>query len=178
MTSEERSRSPENQFAWRTIAWLATGILAILAVAPPRSVTAQARVPSAWFGTWTVTRETSTYAGPPSYRRATYRIEPSADGAGLHVVYEAVLTRGGVTHLEWTGALDGREHEVQGADDALTYAYRRLTDERCELIARIDGHVIATATVVFASDGRTMTTTTHVRTADETITTETIYSKQ
>ena len=132
-----------------------------------------------WFGTWTVARETSSYAGPPAYRRATYRIEPSADGTGLSVIYEAVLTRGGTTHLEWTGRLDGRDYAVQGADENLTYAYRRVTDDRYELTARIDGRVVATATVSFTPDGRMMTTTTRARAADgRMITTETVYAKR
>ena len=174
IVAERRRRLIENRFAWRRRARIA---IAALAIVLPRAAVAQ--VPSVWLGTWTVTRETSTYAGPPSYRRAFYRIEPSADRKGLHVVYEAVLPRGGVTHLEWTGTLDGREYEVQGADDYLTYAYRRITDEHYELIARVDRRIVATATVAFASDGRTMTTTTRARAADgQTITTVTIYSRQ
>src|SRR5215208_4791445 len=67
-----------------------------------------AGVPIVWFGTWKVNVEKSTYTGAPAYKRATYTIEP-ADG-GLKVIYDMVLPRGGITHLEWTGKLDGKDY--------------------------------------------------------------------
>jgi hypothetical protein len=97
----------------------------------------------------------------------------------LLVVYEAVLPRGGVTHLEWIGKLDGRDYIVQGADEYLTYAYRPAGDGRYELTARVDGRIAATATVSFAPDGQTMTTVTHARAPDgRRIETETVYTKR
>src|SRR5688572_3919152 len=82
-----------------------------------------AQVPAAWIGTWTLNVAKSTYdPGPPPYKRATYTIEPWNDG--LKVTYEMVHPRGGLTHLEWVGKLDGRDYRVQGIDEVLTYAYR------------------------------------------------------
>lgn len=122
-------------------------------------------------------KEQSTYTGPPAYKRATYTIEPAGDG--LRVIYDAVLPRGGVTHLEWTGRLDGREYIVQGVDQFLTYAYRGAGDGSYELVARIDGRAAATARVVFSADGRTMTTTTRAGGADgQPVTTTTVYAKK
>jgi hypothetical protein len=135
------------------------------------------QVPPVWFGTWRVSVERSTYSGEPGYKRATYTIQPARDG--LKVVYEAVLPRGGVQHLEWTGRLDGRDYPVQGVDEYMTYAYRPLDDGKYELTARIDGRVVATATVAFAPDGKTMTTTTVARAASgQSITTNTVYEKE
>jgi len=130
-----------------------------------------------WFGTWKVDLEKSTYSGAPGYKRATYTIEPAA--GGLKVVYEAVLPRGGVTHMEWTGRLDGREYPVQGVEEFLTYAYFDRGDGSYQIVARIDGRVAATSDVRFSSDGRTMTTTTVARGgAGQSVTTTTVYIKQ
>ena len=34
-------------------------------------------------------------------------------GDGIKVVYDMVRPRGGVTHMEWTGKLDGMDYAVQ-----------------------------------------------------------------
>jgi len=137
---------------------------------------AGAEAPPVWAGTWQLAHETSSYSGPPAYTRATYVIE--ADDDGLHVVYDAVLSRGGVTHLEWRGKLDGRERPVQGSDEYLTYAYRAGAHDTWELTARIDGHVVATATVSFSADGREMTTVTRATVDRRPIVTTTVYRRR
>ena len=137
---------------------------------------AAAQVPPVWFGTWKVSIERSTYSGAPGYKRAVYTIQPARDG--LKVVYEAVLPRGGVQHLEWTGKLDGHDYPVQGIDEFMTYAYQPVGNGTYELTARIDGRVVATATVSFSADGKMMTTTTVARAANgQPITTNTVYVK-
>jgi hypothetical protein len=60
-----------------------------------------------WFGTWTLNLARSTYSpGPPPFKRATRRIETSGDD--IKITDEMVRTRGGITHLEWTGRFDGK----------------------------------------------------------------------
>jgi hypothetical protein len=150
-------------------------LLTILALSLAHAAAAQ--VPPVWFGTWKVSLEQSTYTGSPGYTRATYTIESARDG--LKVVYEAVLPRGGVTHLEWTGKLDGQDYPVQGAEEFMTYAYHPESNGSYELVAKIDGRVVATATVSFSADGRRMTTTTVARSATGApITTKTVYVKE
>jgi hypothetical protein len=154
----------------QAIRWCLTVLCAAI-VAP-----ATAQVPPVWFGTWKVSVERSTYSGEPAYKRATYTIQPARDG--LKVVYEAVLPRGGVQHLEWIGKLDGQDYPVQGIDEYMTYAYQPESDGKYELIAKIDGRPVATATVSFSPDGKTMTTTTVARGAGgQAITTNTVYVK-
>jgi hypothetical protein len=150
-------------------------LIALLAtlVLPPTMNGQEAPI---WAGTWHVASETSTYTGPPSYTRATYIIAPEGDG--LHITYEGVLSRGGVTHLEWRGKLDGSEQPVQGSDEYLTYAYLAPSIARWELTARIDGRVVATAVVTFAADGKTMTTVTRAVADGKPIVTTTVCRKR
>ena len=41
----------------------------------------------------------------------------------MKVIYEMVHPRGGVTHLEWMGRIDGKDYPLQGIDAFVTYAY-------------------------------------------------------
>ena len=134
-------------------------------------------VPTVWFGTWTVNIAKSTYTGAPGYKRATYVIEPSDDG--LKVIYEMVLPRGGITHLEWIGRLDGKDYQVQGIDEFLTYAYTPRADGSYGIVAKVDDRVAASSEVRFSGDGRRMiTTTTATGRQGQRITTSTVYEKQ
>lgn len=120
---------------------------------------ASADAPDAWLGTWTLNVERSTYVpGPAPYRRAAYRIERLDDG--FRVVYNMVHPRGGTTHLEWTGRMDGRDYALQGVDQPITYAYRAAGPGAWEIVVKIDGRVAARSRVTLSPDGRTMTTTT------------------
>jgi hypothetical protein len=128
---------------------------------------------ASWFGTWTLNLARSTYSpGPPPFTRATRRIEPSGDG--IKITDDMVRSRGGITHVEWTGKFDGMDYPVQGVELVLTNAYRRVDDRTCELIQKIDGEVVATARLVLSPDGKTITTVNSSRTAGAT----TIYDKE
>jgi hypothetical protein len=119
-----------------------------------------AQTPSSiWFGAWTLNVALSTFgpAGSP-YKRGTRTIRPAGDGA-VTIVDDQVRIRGGILHLEWTGKFDGRDYSVQGAETALTVAYRCSGERTCDLIQRIDGDVVATARVTISPDGRVLTTT-------------------
>ena len=129
-----------------------------LAVPGLSAASAPARVPPSWFGTWTLNVARSTYAAAAPYKRAVYRIEPAADG--LRVVYDMVHPRGGTTHLEWTGRIDGRDYPLQGVDQAITYAYTSAGGDSGDIVVKIDGRVAARSHVTVSDDGRTMTTAT------------------
>ena len=137
-----------------------------------------AQVPAGWLGTWTLNVAKSTYdPGPAPYKRATYRIE--ARGDGLKVTYDMVHPRGGVTHLEWSGKLDGGDYPVQGIDEVLTYAYRPAGDGSFEVTVKFDGRVTAVSHVTLSADGRSMITTTKGRGArGQEVLTRTVYEKQ
>lgn len=139
---------------------------------------AAAQVPSTWFGTWRLNVEKSTYEpGPAPYKRATYTIEPWQDG--LKVTYDMVHPRGGVTHLEWTGRIDGRDYRLQGIDEVLTYAYQPAGNGVFEVTVKFDGRVTAISTVTLSPDGKTMVTTTTGKGArGQDVLTRTVYEKQ
>jgi hypothetical protein len=131
-----------------------------------------------WFGTWRLDPAKSTRRSAPSpYRKVTLRIEPREDG--LAVIYDMVGTRGGVTHMEWTGRFDGRDYAVQGVDYVLTNAYRLLDDRRYEIVVKVDGRPAATAIAEASPDGATLTVTTAERDASgETVHTTAVYERQ
>ena len=118
-----------------------------------------AGAPEAWIGSWALNIALSTYpSGPAPYKRATYRIERVADG--FRVVYDMVHPRGGTTHLEWTGRMDGRDYPLQGVDEAITYAYTPAGNGGSEIVVKVGGRVAARSRVAVSADGRTMTTRT------------------
>jgi hypothetical protein len=131
-------------------------------------------VPDAWLGHWRLNVSRSTYAAEPPYRRATYRIARTA--GGFTVVYDMVHPRGGTTHLEWTGRMDGRDYRVQGVDEAMTYAYTPAGPGAADVVVKIDGRVAARSRISVSADGRTMTTRTTVTGAPIAVTT--VYEKQ
>ena len=97
----------------------------------------------------------------------------------MTVIYEMVHPRGGVTHLEWTGKLDGRDYQLQGIDAFVTYAYNQVSPGVYETIVKMGGRVAAKSTITLSSDGKTMTTTTKgVDPAGRAVTTITVYEKQ
>jgi hypothetical protein len=139
---------------WRTLAATTT----LLACTLPGL--AQETAP--WIGRWR--QDLSRSAGrsePPTYKRVTLRIEPA--GENLRVTYDMVGVRGGRTHLEWTGRMDGRDYRVQGLDYVLTNAYRPVGARSYEIIVKVDGAPAATAVAIVSDDGRTMTVSTTER---------------
>ena len=123
---------------------------------------AQERAP--WVGTWRLdpTRGTERTA-PSPYRRVTLSITPLGDE--LRVKYDMVGTRGGVSHREWTGRLDGRDYPMQGVDYVMTNAYRLVNDRSYEIAVKMEGNQVATATATVSPDGSTLTVVTRERDA-------------
>ena len=149
--------------------------LAGLAAVRPALAGPGAMVPEAWLGTWTLNVPRSTYAASPPYKRATYEIERSADG--FRVVYDMVHPRGGTTHLEWTGRMDGRDYPLQGVDQAITYAYTATGADAADIVVKIDGRVAARSHVTLSDGGRSMITATTAGAGGPAIST-TVYEKR
>lgn len=145
-------------------------------LALPRPVAAQDYTP--WLGTWKLNLDKSTYnTGPGPYRRSTFTMETS--GEGVKVIYDMVGVRGGLTHLEWTGKFDGKDYDVQGVEEYITYAYNRIDDRTLQIVLKVDGNVVATSRVVLSPDGRSLTTTTTGSGAQgQKVTSTTVYDKQ
>ena len=148
-------------------------ILAGLGVVPRAADGQDATVPETWLGTWVLNVPASTYAATPPYKRAVYRIERAGDG--FRVVYDMVHPRGGTTHLEWTGRIDGRDYPLQGVDQSITYAYTPTGSDSCDIVVKIDGRVAARSHVTMSDNGRAMTTTT---TAGGAAISTTVYERQ
>ena len=113
------------------------------------------------FGTWRLNFAESTFAsGPPPYVRVTCKIDPWEDG--LKVTYDMVGERGGVTHWEWMGKLDGKDYALQGIEEVVTNAYSRIADHVYEVVAKMDGRITSTTRIVISRDGKVMTVTSTV----------------
>jgi hypothetical protein len=119
-----------------------------------------------WFGTWKLSKPDA------RYKRVITRIEPWEDG--IRVTYDMVGTRGGVTHMEWTGKFDGKDYPVEGVDYVLTNAYKPIDDHSYEIVIKVEGGVAATAHIEVSADGKTLTTVTTQKSG----TTTTVYDKQ
>ena len=136
-------------------------------------LSAGAQAPQApWFGTWKLDPVRST-AASDHYKRVITRIEASGDG--LKVTYEMVGTRGGVSHLEWTGKIDGKDYPVEGIDSVLTNAYTLLGDRSYRIVVKVEGVIAETAVVEVSADGKILTSTT---TRKGGVTTLSVYEKQ
>jgi hypothetical protein len=129
-------------------------LAAIIALCPPAIFVAR-QVEGPWAGTWRLNPGKSTPAPNSPYRRITSKI--SIWENGLKVTYDMVGTRGGVTHLEWSGRFDGKDYAVQGVDYVMTNAYSRIDDRSYSIVVKQDGQVTSTVKVTVSADGRTLT---------------------
>ena len=121
------------------------------------------QIASQWFGTWRVDLAKSTYPGAPPFKKMTCRIEQRGDA--VRVTYDVIRPRGGITHLEWTGKFDGLDYPVQGIEDVVTNAYRRVDDRSYDVIQKVDGVISLTARMTVSPDGKRFTTVTSNSTA-------------
>jgi hypothetical protein len=130
-------------------------LIAGMMVALCLSLATDAQAP-AWLGMWRFEPTQSSFTpGPPPFVRATRRVESSPHG--IRLIEELVRPRGGVTHLEWTGALDGSESRVHGVDLFVTYAYRQVDDRTLEAVVKVDGRVTSRSRETVSEDGQTLT---------------------
>lgn len=133
-------------------------------------------------GTWKLNLARSVYeAGPPPYKRSIVKIEslPDALNIRLKVTYDNVGIRGGVSHIEWEGKLDGKDYPIEGVDDVLTNAYTRIDERTYEVVVKADGTKAATARIVIAPDGKTLTSITSTRNAKgQILKTTAVYDRQ
>src|SRR5215470_174706 len=97
-------------------------------------------------GTWRL----QSASGPSAYSRVTCKIEPWRDG--LRVVYDMVGNRGGVTHWEWAGKLDGNDYPLEGVEEAVTNAYSRVDDRTYRVLFKLDGRTTTITTIAVSAD--------------------------
>jgi len=129
-------------------------------------------------GVWKLNLAKSAYSpGPPPYKRSTCTIE--LQGSELRVAYDMVGTRGGLTHMEWVGKLDGKDYPIQGVDSVLTNAYTQTDERTYDVVVKVDGTKAATARITISPDGKTLTSVTSTRTAEgQALKTTSVYDKQ
>lgn len=142
------------------------------------SIAAPARAQSpAWFGTWHMNVQKSTFgpAGSP-YARGKWTVSQLPSGE-VTMIYDLVGARGGVTHMEWKGRLDGNDYRMQGPDAVVHYAYSVVAPDTLGLIVKVDGRITAAARVVLSPDG-VVTATSDARTSRGVATTVTVYEKR
>ena len=121
---------------------------------------ASAQTAAPWFGTWRLATPPAADNDTP-FKRVTVSIEPWDDG--LRVVYDMVRLRGGVAHLEWRGRFDGQPRPLEGLDEVVANAYRRVNDRSYDVLQMSDSSATSTTRVVISADGQTMTTVSTTR---------------
>jgi hypothetical protein len=146
--------------------------VALIAALLPLSGALNGEEPAPWLGTWKLNLEKSGGNPGSRFKKVITRIESSTEG--LKVTYDAIGVRGGVTHMEWGGKLDGRDYPVQGVDYVLTNAYTRVDDHAYQIVVKVDGARAATTTVSVSPDGKTLTTVT----VEGTSSTRSVYDRQ
>ncbi len=137
---------------------LAAGVIGALLLPGP-AAGGQAAAP--WVGVWRLNPSKSTPAPNSPYKRVTLTIEPMNNPAdGLRVMYDMVGTRGGVTHLEWSGPFDNKDYPVEGVDYVMTNAYSPIDDHTYNIVIKRDGQLSGQVKVTVSPDGRTLTAVT------------------
>ena len=140
----------------RMKAVISVSVMVLMAVLPSMAA-GQDRSPL--LGTWSLDLAASKFvSGSPQYLRVTCKIEPS-ENDGLKVIYDMVGTRGGVTHWEWTGKVDGHDYPLEGVDEFITNAYSQVGERIYSLVFKVDGRISTTSRITISSDGKTMTVT-------------------
>ena len=134
-------------------------LLAALSFESPFSQTASGQDRNPLLGTWSLNFAESTFTREPQYIRVTCQIE-TWESDGLKIIYDMVGTRGGVTHWEWTGKLDGKDYPLEGVEEVITNAYSRTGDHTFSLILKVDGRISTASKIEVSPDGRTMVVTT------------------
>jgi len=71
-----------------------------------------------------------------------------------------VGTRGGITHVEWSGRFDSKDYPLQGIDYVMTNAYSRIDDHAYDIVIKREGKISGNVKVTVSPDGRTLTAVT------------------
>jgi hypothetical protein len=129
-----------------------------------------------WIGVWRLNSAKSTVNNDSRFKRVTLKIDGVGDS--LKVIYDMVGVRGGVNHIEWVGALDGKDYPVQGLDYVMTNAYTKLSDRSYRIDVKADGVPVASTTVVVSEDGKTLeSVTSEKRERGETVSSKSVYDR-
>lgn len=176
ITRATKKHSGRKRYDARLLCFFIVIVMITVTLAAPDAVSGQDREPL--FGTWRLSLAESTFAsGPSIYTRITCKIEPWENG--LKVIYDMVGLRGGVTHWEWTGRLDGKDYALQGVEEVVTNAYSRIGDHTYAVVVKVDGRITTSTSIATSSDGKVMTVTSTASNAQGRMVVNTaVYNKQ
>jgi hypothetical protein len=89
-----------------------------------------------------------------------------------------VAERGGVTHWEWTGKLDGNDYALQGNEELVTNAYSRTGDNVYEVVNKVNGRATSATQIAISPNGKVMTVTSKVSAQGQSVVNTAIYEKR
>jgi len=131
---------------------------AIAALAISGSLVAGDTMNRAFFGTWKMNADKSSFDPGPKPRSQTITIERHGDAFTMTV--DADNADGTHTHLTRTAALDGKEVKTEGSREPnAREAFTRIDDRAFQRVLRVNGQVRGTLRVTLANDGKSLTTT-------------------
>jgi hypothetical protein len=143
-----------------------------------------ASVPQAGFaqtdpfiGTWKINLAKSTYKPGPPPQSVVFSVD--SVGPGLRAAGEAVDGAGMTTHLIFTIVYDGKTHPVTGSPTIDGNAVVKTGANMLEYANTKAGVLVATGTITFAADGRSLTISTRtVNPAGQRVDNLAFYDKQ
>ena len=137
---------------------LALALALTLSVVPGLAQTTD----QAYFGTWTLNVEKSTYSPGPPPKSSTRTHEDRGNGL-LRVTTQGVNAQGNPTFSQYTYRLDGKDYPiaVKGSESVSTVALTGVDALTATFTTKQDGKVTTTGLRTVSKDGRTMTITTN-----------------
>ena len=110
-------------------------------------------------GSWKINEAKSKIAaGAPKNLTVVY----TAAGDSYKCVVDGVDGTGKPAHNEWTGKFGGKDYPVTGDPTADSRSLKLVSPGRYALTNKKDGKTVLTGTVVFSTDNKTRTLTTHM----------------
>ena len=140
-----------------------TGLgLALLVVAVPRTLTAQAQ---SLAGTWTMNAAKSKFE-PADLALKSSTATYTFSGSSVSASIDQVNAKGQKVHVEYTATLDGKDSPWKGTidgkpntnQDATTF--KKLDANTYHVESKLKGKVFSTIHIVVAADGKSRTSTT------------------
>ena len=82
-----------------------------------------------------------------------------AERRKVKVTVDGVDAKGRVTHNEWVGKFDGKDHPVTGDPETDTRAYKEVNEHILDMTIKKAGKITMTGQIVVSDDGKTRTVT-------------------
>ena len=131
-----------------------------------------------FIGTWRLNIAKSKYSPAPGPRSSTTRIEATSNGVKYTV--DQMSGVGESQHWEFSGAYDGKDNKVNGANpNGDTVALTRVDANTVQQVNKLAGKVTTTQVAVVSADRRTRTlTTTGTNLQGQAVSSVAVYDRQ